>query len=163
MDRQAWWAIVHRVAKSWTWLKRLSMHTSTTCLESIITGYNTVEWTRHYRQEATFMECFLEVLMLLLCPVTKSCPTLCHRIDCSMPGFLVLHCLLEFAQAHVHWVGDAIQPSHILSRSFSYCLIRRADSLESPNINLQMHSPMVTKLGLGFVDWLGKQVYLQHI
>ena len=26
--------------------------------------------------------------------------------------FPVLHCLLEFAQTHVHWVGDAIQPSH---------------------------------------------------
>ena len=28
------------------------------------------------------------------------------------PGFLVLHYLLEFAQTHVHWVGDTIQPSH---------------------------------------------------
>ena len=32
-----------------------------------------------------------------------------------MPGFLVLHNLQEFAQTHVHWVGDAIQPSHPLS------------------------------------------------
>ena len=31
---------------------------------------------------------------------------------CSTPGFPVLHCLLEFAQTHVHWVIDAIQPSH---------------------------------------------------
>ena len=31
-----------------------------------------------------------------------------------MPGFPILHCLLEFAQTHVHWVGDAIQPSHPL-------------------------------------------------
>ena len=30
-------------------------------------------------------------------------------MDCSMPGFPVLHYLLEFAQTHVHWVGDAIQ------------------------------------------------------
>ena len=36
-------------------------------------------------------------------------------IDCSMPGFPVHHWLLEFAQTHVHWVGDAIQPSHPLS------------------------------------------------
>ena len=35
-------------------------------------------------------------------------------MDCSPPGFPVLHCLLEFAQIHVHWVGDAIQPSHPL-------------------------------------------------
>ena len=33
-------------------------------------------------------------------------------MDCSMPGFPVLHCLLEFAQTHVHRVGDVIQPSH---------------------------------------------------
>ena len=32
-----------------------------------------------------------------------------------MPGFLVLHYFLEFAQTHVHWVRDAIQPSHYLS------------------------------------------------
>ena len=47
----------------------------------------------------------------------KSCPTLCDPVDCSMPGFPVLHYLLEFAQTHVHWVGDAIQPSNSLSPS----------------------------------------------
>ena len=36
-------------------------------------------------------------------------------MDYSMPGLLVFHYLLEFAQTHVHWVGDAIQPSHSLS------------------------------------------------
>ena len=36
-------------------------------------------------------------------------------MDCSTPGFPVLHYLLEFAQTHVHWVSDAIQPSHPLS------------------------------------------------
>ena len=35
-------------------------------------------------------------------------------MDCSMPGFPVLHCLPEFAQTHIHWVDDAIQPSHPL-------------------------------------------------
>ena len=35
-------------------------------------------------------------------------------MDCSTPGFLVPHYLLEFAQTHVHWVDDAIQPSHLL-------------------------------------------------
>ena len=33
-------------------------------------------------------------------------------MDCSMLGFHVLHCLLEFAKTHVHWVNDAVQPSH---------------------------------------------------
>ena len=36
-------------------------------------------------------------------------------MECSMPGFPVLHHLLEFAQTHVHWVHDVIQPSHALS------------------------------------------------
>ena len=48
------------------------------------------------------------------CSVTQSCPTLCDPMDCSTPGLPVLHCLPEFAQIHVHWVGDAIQPSHPL-------------------------------------------------
>ena len=38
----------------------------------------------------------------------------CDPIDCSMPVFPVFHYLLEFAQIHVHWVDDAIQPSHPL-------------------------------------------------
>ena len=40
------------------------------------------------------------------CSVTLSCLTLCDLEDCSMPGFPVLHCLLEFAQTHVHRVDD---------------------------------------------------------
>ena len=47
--------------------------------------------------------------------VTQSCPTLCNPMHCSMPGFPVHHQLLELAQSHVHWVSDAIQPSHPLS------------------------------------------------
>ena len=45
------------------------------------------------------------------CSVTHLCLTLCDPVDCSTPGFPILHCLLEFAQTHAHWVGDAIQPS----------------------------------------------------
>ena len=47
--------------------------------------------------------------------VTQSCPTLCDPMDHSMPGFPVHHQLPEFTQTHVHWVSDAIQPSHPLS------------------------------------------------
>ena len=35
-------------------------------------------------------------------------------MNCSMPGLPVHHALLEFTKTHVHWVGDAIQPSHPL-------------------------------------------------
>ena len=40
---------------------------------------------------------------------------LCDPIDCSTPGFPVHHQLLELTQTHVHWAGDAIQPSNPLS------------------------------------------------
>ena len=47
--------------------------------------------------------------------------------DCSMPGFPVRDQLPEFTQTHVHWVGDAIQPSHLLS------------SPSPPTFNLSQH------------------------
>ena len=46
--------------------------------------------------------------------VAQSCPTLCDPMDCSTPRLPVHHQLPEFTQTHVHWVGDAIQPSHPL-------------------------------------------------
>ena len=52
------------------------------------------------------------------CSVAQLCLTLCNRMDCSTPGFLVLHHLPEFTQTHVHRVGDSIQPPHPLSSSF---------------------------------------------
>ena len=54
------------------------------------------------------------------CSVAKSCLSLCHAIDCSTPGSSVLHYFPEFAQIHVHWVGDAICPSHPLLPPFSF-------------------------------------------
>ena len=62
---------------------------------------------------------FLQVLtlsfkILYCCSVTKSSPTLRNPMNCSTPGFSVLYYVLKFTQTHVHWVGDAIQPSHPL-------------------------------------------------
>ena len=51
--------------------------------------------------------------------VVQSCLTLFNSMDSSMPGFPVHHQILELAQTHVHWVGDAIQPSHPVSPFFS--------------------------------------------
>ena len=50
----------------------------------------------------------------LFSSVAQSCPTLCDPMDCSMPGLPVHHRLPEF----VHWVSDAIQPSHPLSSPY---------------------------------------------
>ena len=47
--------------------------------------------------------------------VFQLCPTLCNPINHSMPSLPVHHQVLEFTPTHVHWVGDAIQPSHPLS------------------------------------------------
>jgi len=52
------------------------------------------------------LQCFSSVAQL--------CQTLCDPMDCSTPGLPVHHQLPELTQTHVHWVGDAIQPSHPL-------------------------------------------------
>jgi len=55
------------------------------------------------------------VLSVQFSSVAQSCLTLCNSMNRSMPGLPVHHQLPEFTQTHVHWVGDAIQPSHLLS------------------------------------------------
>ena len=59
--------------------------------------------------------------------VTQLCPTLCNPMDCSTPGLPVHHQLPKFTQTHVHWISDAIQPSHPLS------------SPSPPTFNLSQH------------------------
>ena len=71
----------------------------------------------------TYFKTSLRILLLF----TQSCPTLCDSMDCSPPGFPLLHHLPEFAETHVHWVRDAIQPSHPLS------------SPSPPTFNLSQH------------------------
>ena len=75
--------------------------------------------TRLSREKKKHQKRFFSVLKCLqfnccCCSVTKLCLTLCDPMDCNTPSFPVLHYLLEFAQIHVHWVNDAIQPSHSL-------------------------------------------------
>ena len=59
-------------------------------------------------------ERYLKSGICCCCSIAQSCLTLCGPMDCSTPGLPVIHHLLELAQAHVHRVGDAIQPSHPL-------------------------------------------------
>ena len=70
---------------------------------------------------------FIYISSVQFSSVTQSCPTLCNPMNCSMPGLPVHHQLLESTQTHVHWVGDAIQPSHPLS------------SFSPPALNLSQH------------------------
>ena len=62
--------------------------------------------------------------------VTQSCLTVCDPMNRSTPGLPVHHQLLEFTQTHVHWVSDAIQPSHLLS------------SPSPPALNLSQHQDL---------------------
>ena len=55
------------------------------------------------------------------CSVTQLCLTLCNPMDCSMPGFPVLHHFPELAQTQVHWFGDAPTISSSVV-PFSSCL-----------------------------------------
>ena len=50
--------------------------------------------------------------------VAQSCLTFCYPMDCSTLDLPVHHQLPEFTQTHVHWVGDAILPSHPLTSLF---------------------------------------------
>ena len=65
-------------------------------------------------------------LIVQFSSVTQSYPTLCDPMNCSTPGLPVHHQLPEFTQTHVHWVSDAIQPSHPLSSP-------------SPALNISQH------------------------
>ena len=56
--------------------------------------------------------CFIGLCFCYCCSVTQSCLTFCDPMDCSMPGCSVLHHHPELFRTHVHWVSDAIQPSH---------------------------------------------------
>ena len=86
------------------------------------------------------LSCFPEYLYYFsvnrcCCSVTQSCPTLCDPMDYSTPSFPVLCYLPEFAQTHVHWVDDAIQPSHPLLPT-------------SLAINLSQHQSLPSELAL---------------
>ena len=71
-------------------------------------------------------------------------------MDCNVPGFLVHHYLPEIAQTHVHWFGDAIQPSHSLLPS------------SPPAHNLSQHQ--VLSQWVGFSHHVAKvlELQLQH-
>ena len=86
---------------------------------------------------------FWKHLSVQFSSVTQSCPTLCDPMDCSTPGFPVYHQLPELTQTHVHRVGDAIQPSYLLS------------SPSPPAFNLSQHQDLF--------QWVSSSHQLQSI
>ena len=73
--------------------------------------------------------------------VAQSCPTVCNPVNHSMPGLPVHHQLPEFTQTHVHWVDDAIQPSHPLSSPFPPAPIPPSIRVFSNESTLHMRWP----------------------
>ena len=82
MDRGAWWATVHRVAKSRTWLKWLSTHAW--CMGKNCCGTSITEWKPCSRHPWGSCKCPVQFIS-----VAQLCPTLCDPRDCSMPSFRV--------------------------------------------------------------------------
>ena len=81
--------------------------------------------------------------------VTQACLTLCDPMDCSIPGLPVLHHLPEFVQTHVHWDGDAIQPSCPLLSP-------------SPALNLSQHQGLFKWVGSSYRWPKYRSFQLQH-
>ena len=73
--------------------------------------------------------------------VAQSCLTLCNPMDCRMPGFPVLHYVLELAQTHVHLIGDIMQSSHALSPLLLLPLIFPRTRIFSNESNLCIRWP----------------------
>ena len=146
MDRGAWWAAVHGVAKSRTQLSDFPFTFHFHALEKEMATHSSVlawripgtgkpggllsmgshrvghDWSD---LAATFIEstkCFTHFISyepsVHFSSVAQLCPTLCDPMNHSTPGLPVHHQLLEFTQTHVHRVGDTIQPSYPLSSPF---------------------------------------------
>ena len=89
--------------------------------------------------------------------VAQSCPTFCDRMDCSTPGLPVPHQLPEFTQTHVHWVGDAIQPSHpLLSPSPALNLSQHYGLLQWVSFSRKVAKVLEFQLQLQSFQWVFK-------
>ena len=82
--------------------------------------------------------------------VIQSCLTVCGPMNCSKPGLPVHHQLPEFTETHVHWVGDAIQPSYTLS------------SPSSPALNLSQHQGLFKQVSSFYQVAKLLELQLQH-
>ena len=129
MERGTWWATVHGFTKSQTRLTTLltlpyilimqrkvpcifSYHWKVRSVPDQTKILNTNIAQRNATKDNLMLYC--RVGNVVVVP-SLSCVPLCDPMDCSMPGFPVLHHLPELAQTHIYWVSDTIQPSHPLS------------------------------------------------
>ena len=85
---------------------------SSLCLFGICQELNGVGLVFHNILAFYHLWRFISSFIYQFSSVAQSCPTLCDPMNHSIPGLPVHHQLLEFTQSCVHWVSDAIQPSH---------------------------------------------------
>ena len=126
-------------AESWLYLSSLLYFLSLIwATEPFRRSYTLVWWNElvGFLMQSSFFKTQSGYLTIFqFSSVTQSCPTLCDPMDCSTPGLPIHHQRPEFPQTQVHWVGDAIQPSHPLS------------SPSPPAFNLSQHQ--------GLFQWVG--------
>ena len=114
-------------------------------LTSVVKGFEEKKKSKRKKIEAT--QLFSSVQFS---SVAQSCPTLCDPMNHSTPGLPVHHQLPEFTQTHVHWVTDAIQPSHPLS------------SPSPPAPNPSQHQGLFQWVNFSHQEAKGLEFQLQH-
>ena len=96
-------------SNQWTWISKACIHKAKenpVAHLSLVKGKdlchitNVSQYSKHCLSSVHFSS------------VTQSCLTLSDPMNCSTPGLPVHHQLPEYTQTQVHWVSDAIQPSH---------------------------------------------------
>ena len=103
---------------TFTFIKEISVYKSVSLSlyqeEDYQISWNSYRWRKQGLKSAWNLTTVCYALPDCCCcySVAQLCPTLCNPMDCSTPGFPVLHYFLESAQTHLYRVSDAIQPSH---------------------------------------------------
>ena len=151
---------------SWNWKKNLYQFSSvaqwcpTLCdpmnrriyifpwKSTFVTVFSSIKFRLRVHESYGVRSCCFFFSSVQFSSFAQSCRTLCDPMNYSMPGLSVHHQFPESTQTHVHWVGDAIQPSCPLS------------SPSSPALNLSQHQ--------GLFQWVSsshlvaKVLELQH-
>ena len=147
-DRGAWRAVVHEVTKSQT---RLSDWTELNNNNQLKVRMNN-KWNETHRHSniSWGIPLYITILRVQFSSITQSCLTVCDPMDRSTPGLPVHHQLPEFTQTHVHWVSDAIQPSHPLS------------SPSPPALSLSQHQGLFKRVSSSHQMAKALEFQLQH-
>ena len=102
------------------------------------------------------------VLIQVCCSVAKLCLTPCDPMNCSTPDFSALPCLRNFAQTHVHWVGDAIQLPHPLWPPFpALSLYQHQGLFQRVNSSHQVAKVLELQLQHQSFQWIFRTDFLE--